>query len=672
MQSQPLQISAKPGNLRFPFSEWSEFDLYGFEYREPLSISQWAERYRNLSRLSEEKGALRMRRTPYLPGILDTVQKPHVETVVLMKPAQIAGTEGAVCIVGYYEHYEPCPAMVVLADEDTAVHIARERIQPLFSESEELRALKGSVWTKEELELSNGGYIAIGWASSVARLASRPIRILILDEIDKPGYSVTSKEGSPIGLAIQRTETFYNRKILLLSTPTVAEGNITRALAGCDVVFDFHVPCPHCGLFQPLRWSRQYAFGFPDGVFRGADGEKYPLGQVIWNGGRKATEEQVAAAGYQCGVCEKLWPTTEKNLAVERGTWVAREPGPDNPAKVGFHVNRLYSLLGRSGDIPKLVRDYCDALKSYDPRDLQNFVNSALAEPWVQTVAKTTEGAILKARVDLAPHTVPADVVALTAGIDAQKHGFWYAVRGWLRNFTSYLIAYGWLGSWDELESFFFETRYPVAKPDGSPGSATLGIWRAGIDIGGTRVDDEISMTERAYLWLRRNGAGRGPLIYGTKGASHSQATMVRFGKPLDKTPSGKPLPGGLQIVTIDTERAKDMFFYRLTNAAAGDEIAPAYLHKKTGIDYAKQITAEEKRVDEKGHKSWVQVREDNHLLDAEVIAMVCAEPEFIGGGVNLLFPPKTKQKPPAEKSASDRSDQGRRGGFRRPKWLDR
>ena len=442
-----------------------------------------------------------------------------------------------------------------------------------------------------------------------------------------------------------------------------------------DEIRDFHVPCPHCGEFQPLRWSIEYAYGFDDGVFRSRDGRQLQIGGVVWEGGRNATEEQIDAAVYKCGPCGAKWTTIQKNVAVQAGIWVSRKDPANRPRSVGFHINRLYSLLGKSGDIPKLVADFLDA-RAKGPREMQTFVNSALAEPWILTIAKTTESAILKARADYNQQTVPADVVALTAGVDMQKRGFWFTVRGFTREYRSYLIHYGWLGSYDELETLLFKTRYPVVDfGEAKPIVADMGIWRAGIDTGGGAldIDVDLTMTEQLYFWIRRQSGRPGPLIWPTKGSSHPMDRIVKVGQPIDKTPSGKPLPGGLSIATLDTGALKDAVFFRLGQAVAGEDIQPAYMHKQTGADYARQITAEEKRLNEKGVKEWVRIRPDNHLLDCECIALALAEPEMQGGGVNLLFPqpasrPRKKQEPMA--TGQDRRDG--RLGFKRPKWLDR
>ena len=626
----------------------SPLELIASALPEDLTISEWAEKYRILVEPAEEKGPLRLNRTPYLVPILNLASNRSVETIVICKSAQIAGTEAMISIIGYYAHQHPCPIMLVMADQDTAEYMSRERVQKMFRSSQDLsRLVVEESFNRSEITLANGAYIALGWASSVAKLASRPMRVVVFDEIDKPGYMLTSEESSPISLGIQRTETFYNRKILMLSTPTTETGNIWKQLNSCDVIYDFHVPCLSCGVFQPLRWSREFSAGFVDHQYRDRSGELRDIGQVVWEGGRGATTEQIAAAGYQCGSCGSIWNNQQKNSAVIKGQMVARND-PNGPVrKVGFHINRLYSLLGRSGDIPKLVMDWLASFQ--DPKERQAFVNSALAEPWAQKIQSSTESQILKARCDLPYQTVPAEAVALTCGIDCQKFGFWFVVRAWAKDYTSWLIHYGFLATFEDIAQLLFGTVYP-----GEAGGDHR-IWRAALDSGGGDTDEGLTMTEQVYFWVRDHAVGRSCRVWATKGSSNPiPGAVARYGETRDKTPSGKPLRGGLQLVLIDTSQLKDSLFTRLENAAGGGTFQPAYLHSGVGQDYANQITAEEKRRDRRGKIEWVRVRRDNHLLDAEILASALADPTWPGGGLNLVRLSHPTAKPAAPKSLEE------------------
>ena len=67
-----------------------------------------------------------------------------------------------------------------------------------------------------------GGHVTMVGANSPSSLASRPIRILLADEIDR--YPATAgNEGDPLLLAGKRLATFWNKKEVCVSTPTNKE-----------------------------------------------------------------------------------------------------------------------------------------------------------------------------------------------------------------------------------------------------------------------------------------------------------------------------------------------------------------------------------------------------------------------------------------------------------------
>ena len=113
----------------------------------------------------------------------------------------------------------------------------------------------------------------------------------------------------------------------------------------------------------------------------------------------------------------------------------------------------------------------------------QQYANGMWAMPFRAVELETTEDLILQHRdPDLEPLKVPGDAVALTAGIDVQKRGFWYVVKAWRPDLSSAVIDYGRLTDWDSVHALM-ETRYDYE--DNSPNAGkSLAIWRAGIDSG--------------------------------------------------------------------------------------------------------------------------------------------------------------------------------------------
>ena len=178
-----------------------------------------------------------------------------------------------------------------------------------------------------------------------------------------------------------------------------------------------------------------------------------------------------------------------------------------------------------------------------------------------------------------------------------------------------------------------------------------MGIWRAGIDTGGGATEDSVwTRTEEIYQWIRRQPPGR---VYGTKGATHRQINRVRVSQ-IDKLPrSNKPIPGGLELRLLDTDQLKGLIHWRLERKE--EETQRFYLHAETGIDYARQLLAEELCRDRRGKTYWKKIRRDNHLLDCEVIAAACADSEWLPSLKMIAAHLKEKQNPASVSRAKRR-----------------
>lgn len=536
---------------------------------------------------------------------MDALNDRHVETIVFCKGSQIGGTEAIYNMLGFAIDQDPAPAMIVMPTLDLARSISGSRIQPMIENSPALRARiprDRDDFSLQEMKFP-GMVLNLSGANSPASLASRPVRFLFLDEVDKfPMF--TGKEADPISLATERQKTFWNKKTVILSTPTTEDGHVWKSLEQCDEIKDFHVPCPLCGELQPLRFD---GIKWPDSLDKSASDYARRVKDASW---------------YECRSCSGRIDDLHRPAMLASGQWIAREKFRGTVRSVGFHLPSLYSPWLRWGDISeKFIQ-----AKPY-PETLQNFINSWLAEPWKNVIQRGDDEELAAAK--LPGHklnAIPPETLCLVATIDVQKAGFWFVVRAWARDFTSWLVDRGFLPDWEYVENMLFNNIYG------------LPIWRGLIDIGGgERYGSDVSSTEEVEIWLRRNGRGRGPHVFGCKGSSTALAGKLSIGKPLDKTPSGKPLPGGLQIISLDTGKLKDAFWWRISQAK--DQTAgAAYLPEDIDEQYMTQIKAEEKRRDRHGREEWHRIRRDNHMLDCEMMQMAAVDPELFGG-IRILRP---------------------------------
>ncbi len=192
-----------------------------------LNVSEWADAHRYLSQTaSGEPGPWRTERTPYLREIMDCLSPSSpVEKTVFMKGAQIGGTEAGNNWIGYVIHHAPGPMLAVQPTVEMAKRWSKQRIASLIDSTPVLRERvkearsRDSGNTVQSKEFP-GGILVMTGANSAVGLRSMPVRYLFLDEVDAYDFDVDG-EGDPVSLASQRTITFGNRKIFLVSTPTI-------------------------------------------------------------------------------------------------------------------------------------------------------------------------------------------------------------------------------------------------------------------------------------------------------------------------------------------------------------------------------------------------------------------------------------------------------------------
>lgn len=97
-----------------------------------VTVSEWADEHRILSsKASAEPGLWRTDRTPYLREIMDALSSySTVETVVVMKGAQVGMSEAGLNFVGYANHHAPGPALYVMPTVETVKRRLRQRARP--------------------------------------------------------------------------------------------------------------------------------------------------------------------------------------------------------------------------------------------------------------------------------------------------------------------------------------------------------------------------------------------------------------------------------------------------------------------------------------------------------------------------------------------------------------
>ncbi|MBM3556076.1 MAG: terminase, partial [Alphaproteobacteria bacterium] len=315
--------------------------------------------------------------------------------------------------VGYHIEQDPAPIMVVMPTERDAETWSKDRFAPMARDTS---CLTGLIADPRSRDGNNkilhkkfpGGHLTLVGANAPSGLASRPIRILLCDEIDRYPFSAGA-EGDPVNLARKRTVTFWNRKIVLVSTPTLrGASRIETAFAESDQR-RFWVPCPDCGRHQVLAWDRVHWDKAPSGVHR------------------------PETARYQCIHCDASWSDARRWAAIRQGEW--RTERPFNGV-AGFHLNEIYSSWVR---FETMVRSFLSA-KDQGDEAMKTFVNTSLGETWIETGEAPDWQRLYERREDWQIGTVPSGGLFLTAGADVQKDRIEVSVWAWGRGLTSWFV----------------------------------------------------------------------------------------------------------------------------------------------------------------------------------------------------------------------------------------
>ncbi|MCF4115129.1 MULTISPECIES: terminase gpA endonuclease subunit [Dethiosulfovibrio] len=579
---------------------WTKGELAACKPPERITVSEWADRYRVLTpRLAAKPGPWRTSYMPYLRKIMDTWIDPGVEEIVLCKGAQAGASEAANNCLGYTICQDPGAAMVVYPTEDVAQWASENRLQDMIKTS---NVFKGIFRERESdrLELQfRGMYVALTGANSPASLASKPVRYVIFDEIDKyPAFA--GREANPLKLGRERTKTFRNRKLMYISTPTLETGNIWRMLLGCDVVYRYEVACPRCGELFPLSfkdicWPKEMTEAL-------RDEEDITARQRIIS----QVEDK---AWYRCPRCQCHLEDKHKTFMLSTGCWVPQGGKPDKVRRVGFHWNSIYSPQVSFGSVA------AEFLRSKDsPEDLMNFVNSWLAEPFRDSVAKAEPERVMEAVGTHERGLVPDGAVAITAGVDIQKSEAYYVVRAWGPGLTSWLIEYGRFDTWNETD-----------LQDGLRAHIVEPVFRFS---DGRVCQINYCLVDCGY---RTDEVYDACVVYGdvlcpVKGSSRAMDSYYRR-HMVDR--KDRKSQDGLVMLEANTSLLKDFIFGRMVKEPGSR--GSWSLFRGCPREYAEQIASEHKvmvktKSGEVRHE-WRKISGHgaNHLLDCEVYAALAA-----------------------------------------------
>jgi phage terminase large subunit GpA-like protein len=441
--------------------------------------------------------------------------------------------------------------LLVEPSEAMAKRISRGRLTPMLRDSPALASrvvpARSRVSSSSLLFKSYpGGHLILAGSNSPTALASDPIRWVFFDEVDK--YPPTAgDDADPVSLGMKRSTTFWDRRHVLASTPTIEGSSTIEKWYHQGDQRRFHVPCPSCGRMDYLTWN-------DEGHFTVAFKDRDP-----------------STARLRCPACFYEAQDHERRAMVAAGEWRATA---QFRGIISFHISELYAS---TSSLKRIVTNFLRA-REMGREELREFFNQTLGLPWRDEAARVESHALLS-RLERYAAPVPRGVLFLTCGVDVQDDRLEARVWGWGQGEETWLIDVRTFPGdpakpepWQMLDDLL-DTEWQHERGHRPKIAATA------VDSGGHRTD-------HVYAYVERNRHRR---VY---------ATIGRDGQRAIWTPAiqSRPGPGRrrcpLSVVGVDS--AKALIVSRLLLQTPGPGYVHLPVHPAVTESEVDQLTSEE------------------------------------------------------------------------------
>ena len=569
-----------------------------FKHHESMTVSEFAEKNVILQEGACRGQKFSYKNRPYFREPSDAMgDNLHNCRVVIVSPTQLGKTSAFLNYLFYMITYSPDNCLVILDSNKTAEKLSRVRIRPFLRDQAKLASLQKGASNLEDksssvsnISITGGKNILIGSARSASDLCSFSAKYLLCDETSRYP-EVLDKEGDPITLAMQRSETYTRSMAILTSTPTTDDctiwqhyklGTQNRWSAVCK-----------CGCYMPVDYKD---IDFTD----------------------------IEHPTYACPKCGKVYDeyTLQYKLKHAYAPDANSDPFKDSYGRVckSYHIP---GTLCPERYTWKYLREKELAARQTGAGGYQSFVNTSLGEVYYPGIDESIDvNKMIQCRRYFDKDHIPNWVQFVTCGIDTQDNRFELIVIGSDKSrkhicFIERKIITGdlrqsqvWTDLLNHLNDFRCTTR------DGR----VLPIQISCIDSGG-------HFTQDVYAFCLRS-----PRLRPIKGLGSCDSSKDLIYKvsdvPVKAYANGS---GRIQLTIVNVNYAKDIIREQMlkiqSNFKESDWVISSNLDAQFDVVFFDQMNAEFRETYQQGRYRWVckpGVR--NEALDCTVYALTAVD----------------------------------------------
>ena len=557
--------------------------------------SDWNERHRMMPSAESYPGRWRRDFAPHAAWVMDLWALPWVRELWFCGPDQASKTNSMLGCLGWSIHQDPGNIFYTASSEDKTKEIVNDKLIGMLRESPQLARLLGKRSDDtgmSRVRMNNGVTIRVAWANSPASTASFSARYTFNDEVDK--WSMVGTETSPIRRIKKRAKNFpLTHKHFFASTP--AGKYIYKGTMACQQVWTHAARCPDCGALVVM--DEEHIVIPPD-----ASEESI-----------KADPESVA---YGCNACGSLWDEEKRLMAYRTGDkYCIKGEHVTKPVDVGVHLTGFVTPDMKMADIALTILQ----ARAGDHAAQIDLAHGVKCINYVAELSDRKEDYILRLRDTRPEGMVPSEPVQIiTLHADTQDNGFWYTVRAWGYGDTipTWLLKAGFVETLSGLEAIMASDWHAL---NGTAYRISLGI-----------IDSQGHRTAEVYEWCKQTG------VLAAAGASGRKSRPVTRSVQDTYPGTNRPIPGGLELYSLDTHFFKDALARKLqvepTDPGAwllhcGHDVDHlALMEQNPKIQYPHNLDAYARHLCAEGRDErglWQNpTRKANHLFDCEVYGL--------------------------------------------------
>ena len=569
-----------------------------FKHHESMTVSEFAEKNVILQEGACRGQKFSYKNRPYFREPSDAMgDNLHNCRVVIVSPTQLGKTSAFLNYLFYMITYSPDNCLVILDSNKTAEKLSRVRIRPFLRDQAKLASLQKGASNLEDksssvsnISITGGKNILIGSARSASDLCSFSAKYLLCDETSRYP-EVLDKEGDPITLAMQRSETYTRSMAILTSTPTTDDCTIWQ----------------HYKLGTQNRWSAVCKCGH----YMPVDYKDIDF-------------TDIEHPTYACPKCGKVYDeyTLQYKLKHAYAPDANSDPFKDSYGRVckSYHIP---GTLCPERYTWKYLREKELAARQTGAGGYQSFVNTSLGEVYYPGIDESIDvNKMIQCRRYFDKDHIPKWVQFVTCGIDTQDNRFELIVIGSDKSrkhicFIERKIITGdlrqsqvWTDLLNHLNDFRCTTR------DGR----VLPIQISCIDSGG-------HFTQDVYAFCLRS-----PRLRPIKGLGSCDSSKDLIYKvsdvPVKAYANGS---GRIQLTIVNVNYAKDIIREQMlkiqSNFKESDWVISSNLDAQFDVVFFDQMNAEFRETYQQGRYRWVckpGVR--NEALDCTVYALTAVD----------------------------------------------